>query len=211
MRSQFTTRIAFSKWGPLLIMLIGFVLLFAFENSYLATLAFLCGMSLYHFYATEEVRCRSVMRAKIAIALEEEVRICHQNVDDIKTIIQDATKQLESSLDSMADIHRELVRAKDANSLTLSETALQSVQAGTSAIQFEDIVMQMARVLQLRLDHMQDLSKIIAPKEEDMSIKRASLDEISLQIDSVREAFENSAPVGVVKQTSMKEGDVELF
>ena len=94
---------------------------------------------------------------------------------------------------------------------TESETIQVEIGTAIRALQFEDIVHQLSTHIQERLEHINEIISVTDPRAVHASKESSELDSVVAQLTSLREAFSSQKLETKVEQSSMEEGDVELF
>lgn len=166
----------------------------------------------------DEVRALSRSSAE----LNEQVR---GKTEEVKTRMRDVNNEvsaianldLNSAIEGKASIDSMLERIQSINADTshvLAEVNLRTDQINyeidnaVRALQFEDIVTQLSQHIQLRVAHVNELASL---HMESITTKEQDAAEFESKIQEVRERHLQQNLSQKIMQSSMDEGDVELF
>ncbi len=168
----------------------------------------------------DEVRSLSVASS----ALNEQIRIKIEQAKTRMTEVNNvvgaiASLDMSTAIQGKTNIDDMLV---EINSITMDtgvtladlSTATDDINHEISnavrALQFEDIVNQLASYAQQRLEHIVDVVNIAAPAGSDLPLEQ-ELDNIIQELKQRRSEFSSKDLAKKVTQQSMDEGEIELF
>lgn len=154
----------------------------------------------------EEIRTK-VSRAKTSMA-SVNAEVSAVAALDINSVIEGRV-----SIDSMLHRIEEFNNDSEAviNQLALASNDIgHEVNNSIRALQFEDIINQLATHIQQRLDHINEVA-VVAHSEVSSASGLNDLSGIAQRLDGMRHKFHEQNLTSKVQQNSMDEGDVELF
>ncbi|TDF35720.1 methyl-accepting chemotaxis protein [Alteromonadaceae bacterium M269] len=158
-------------------------------------------------------------------SLNDDIRI---KVEQAKTSMKDVYDEVafiasldlneaisgKSTIDAMLEDVGDMNESSNAITQELkteSETIQLEIGTAIRALQFEDIVHQLSTHIQERLEHINEIIGITDPRTVHASIGASELDSVIERLTTMREAFSSQKLETKVEQSSMEEGDVELF
>jgi hypothetical protein len=131
------------------------------------------------------------------------------NAVDINTFSEER-EIIAGLLDNIEGISRHTSHAV-ADLAKTSESISLEIDKSIQAIQFEDIVNQLSSGMQFRLDHINEISNTIFPHSTAPHEIDYHLDYASKKLIELRDEFHSKRIGEKVVQSSMAEGDIELF
>lgn len=170
----------------------------------------------------DEVRALSVRSSSLNTQIRENIEDAKNKMSDVKSVITNiASLDTDTAIERKTAVDKMLSQIDKANDNT--EVAVTQLSSCTNKInheinesmrllQFEDIVNQLSSSMQARLNHLGDMAAVLLPmQEQDSKAMSVSLFAASDQIQLLRSAFKEQKIDEKVQQTSMDEGDIELF
>lgn len=131
------------------------------------------------------------------------------NAVDINTLHEDK-HLLADLLAHVQTINQHIVQTV-ADMTAISETISAEINHSIQAIQCEDIVNQLASGMQSRLGHINEISHSLLPGGQQGHDSQHQLDHTLAKLTQLRQSFQNKRITEKVAQTSLQEGDIELF
>lgn len=170
----------------------------------------------------DEVRALSVRSSSLNTQIRENIEDAKNKMSDVKSVITNiASLDTDTAIERKTAVDKMLSQIDKANDNT--EVAVTQLSSCTNKInheinesmrllQFEDIVNQLSSSMRARLNHLGDMAAVLLPmQEQDSKAMSVSLFAASDQIQLLRSAFKEQKIDEKVQQTSMDEGDIELF
>jgi len=117
------------------------------------------------------------------------------NIDGMLAVIEATSKETDTLLHQLTE-----------GSAVINTEINKSIQA----LQFEDIVTQLAAHVQLRLEHIDEVA-VFSHSEIANAVDEQQLKSVSSKLRQLRDSFHAQNIAQKVEQNSMEEGDVELF
>jgi methyl-accepting chemotaxis protein len=120
----------------------------------------------------------------------------------------------KSTIDSMLESVSSMNEVSNAITQELkNESEIIQAEIGTAirALQFEDIVHQLSTHIQERLEHINEIINVTDPRSLHQAKEASGLESIISKLTELREDFGSKKLETKVEQSSMEEGEVELF
>lgn len=169
----------------------------------------------------DEVRSLSNASAQLNNEIREKVQEAKGRMADVSKVVGeiaglDMNKAIEGKgiIDAMIMEVESVTSTTEANLLEISENTKvieSEINSAIIALQFEDIIVQIAGQIQERLKNLQKITDITEHSEYNTNDLESLLTNISNGITVYREKSQQKQSLHHVKQTSMNEGSVELF
>lgn len=170
----------------------------------------------------DEVRALSVRSSSLNTQIRENIEDAKNKMSDVRSVISNiASLDTDTAIESKVAVDKMLSQIDEANGRT-EEVVTQlsgctnninnEINESIRLLQFEDIVNQLSASMQTRLSHINDMAAVIVTvQEQNPSEVGVFLAAASERIKGLRENFKSQKIDEKVQQTSMDEGDIELF
>lgn len=165
-----------------------------------------------------EVRTLSQSSSELNELLREGTEQVKSRMRDVNNEVSSiANLDLNAAIEGKANIDSMLEEIESINTDTgqillelnqRSDLISQEINSAMRALQFEDIVTQLAQHIQLRVAHINELASIA--HDEAMQSSGQTI-ELNAKVKQLRERFDQQNIAQKVTQSTMSEGDVELF
>ena len=170
----------------------------------------------------DEVRALSHSSSKLNDEIREKINSAKQRMDDVSKVVGEiASLDMNTAIEGKSNIDNMLHQIETMNnntSSTLSELTDSSrviqheINNSIRALQFDDIANQLAGHIVERLDHINEVAIASHPGNNDGSTDNyRPLDDVEQNLKDLRHSFNSKKIETKVVQSSMDEGDIELF
>ena len=169
----------------------------------------------------DEVRALSHSSSSLNEEIRKKINAAKQRMDDVSEVVGEiASLDMNTAIEGKVNIDNMLHKIDAMNQsttgildeLTLSSQEIQTeINHSIRALQFEDIATQLAGHIQERLGHINDVAIASHPSNIESSESDAPLLTVAHNLRQLRSSFRDQKIEHKVTQSSMDEGDVELF
>ncbi len=169
----------------------------------------------------DEVRNLSISSNELNAEIRDKIQQSKERIAGVSTVVGEiASLDLNQAINGKEHIDKIFVQISELNDATKAgldnidnstEMIAAEVNNAVRALQFEDIINQLSSHIQVRLDHLNELSALtghIYQEEGDIS---ELLSDVTLKLEQIKTESEEKKRGQIVFQESMDEGEIELF
>jgi methyl-accepting chemotaxis protein len=168
----------------------------------------------------DEVRSLSLTSATLNEHIREKIKQAKDRISEVRTEVGaianlDLNQAIEGKIhvDKMLEEIELINTSTESILLLLKENADEinkEINVSIQALQFEDIVNQLAGHIQKRLEHINEVA-VISHTEIWSAKNDVELNQVAIRLSELRSRFHAQNISQKVEQNSMQEGDIELF
>ncbi len=169
----------------------------------------------------DEVRTLSIGSSTLNEQIREKVQESKNKISNTHSVITDIAKMdMSTAIENKSNIDKTLSEFQSISEHTnqlaskigkTTSVINEEINHSIRALQFEDIINQLSSSIQLKLDHINQVGQTTFPTDSEPHTINERIEEASETLTKMRNDFKNQNVSQVVLQSSMEEGDVELF